>query len=104
QLRLRGFEPGVAFVRAVARPRRAAGLRDHDAHRFLEPVAETREHGIDAVGIGVVEERRRELVAFGRRERARHELRAERRAADADDAHVGEAAGAVRLTGPGWWR
>ncbi len=84
---------GRRLDHAVAGLGRAPGLRDDDGERLGEAVAEPSEHAVEAVGVGVVEEVRRQAVAEAA-EGVGHELRAEGRPADADDEHAPEALGA----------
>ena len=76
---------------AVARLRRAAALGGDDARasRGSRP-AELAQHAVDAVRVGVVDEVDPHPVGGRVAQRVGHELRPERRAADADAQHAGE--------------
>ena len=85
-----GFEGGGGFEHAVAGFDRAAGLgNDHD-EGFGEFAGELAEHVIDAVGVGVVEERDGHFIRAGLAEGVVDQLGAEGGAADADDKELGE--------------
>src|SRR4051794_23341212 len=85
-----GVERGRGFELAVARFGSAAGFRNDNHESLRQLTAQTGENVIDAVRIGVVEERNREFVLARISQRMTHELRPERRAANADHEEVFE--------------
>ena len=85
------------FELSVARFRRAARLRSHDGERGAEARAQSVEHAVNTVGVGVIDEMDAEFVRLAAK-CVGDELRAEGRAADTDAEEVGElASGAFDL-------
>jgi hypothetical protein len=100
EIKARFFPGGLGFEHAVAGFRRAAGFGNDEHQRPVEPGAfELINHRVHAGGVGVVEEEDGQLRTladgFG------DELRAERRAADADEQELLEffAVGSGQLAG-----
>ena len=89
-----GLECRGGFQHAVARLSGPARFGNHQHQRALDLTADFLEHVIDAVRIGVVEEMDAHFVATGLEpaERVAHQLRPERRTADADHKQLAELA------------
>jgi hypothetical protein len=75
---------GLCFEHSVARFFGAARFGNDDSERGFEFVADARQSAVDAVRVGVVEERNAHFVATGPRQRVGYKLRAERASTDSN--------------------